>query len=288
VLEYEKHIIRGLYNLRGFSELPGSLPFIAINAAVYDAEWRMDVKEIAIRGSDLKLERFPDARTASGVYGASIATARTLAVTQRDAKNMQRMVEKCLRMPPAVNARHDLRLQRTTSSLKRAFTYQKQVLQGILETAEENQGHTSRHIECVLSFMAQRQQELSIEIARGQSKLAEASRREQMISIDIANASHRIAEETKKDGTSMKTLAVVTLVYLPCTTVSSILAMPLFDWNADDRSVVNPRIWVFFVFAVPLTAITMVIWRLWLRYRTQGKGEVVDSDSASAGNQSLP
>lgn len=86
----------------------------------------------------------------------------------------------------------------------------------------------------------------------------------------------------------MKTLAVVTLVYLPCTTVSSVFAMPLFDWNADGQSVVNPRIWVFFLFAVPLTVITIGIWSLWLKYRTEGKVQAIDLDIASAGNKLLP
>ena len=57
--------------------------------------------------------------------------------------------------------------------------------------------------------------------------------------------------------------------------------MPLFDWDADDRSVVNPRIWVFFLFAVPLTAVTIGIWRLWLNYRTKRQVQPVNLSIAS-------
>ncbi|KIX04476.1 uncharacterized protein Z518_05346 [Rhinocladiella mackenziei CBS 650.93] len=141
---------------------------------------------------------------------------------------------------------------------------------------EDQVKQVNRQLETVLSIMARAQQELSVEIARNQSKLAEENRKDQTISIDIAEASKRIAEETKRDGTSMKTLAVVTLVFLPGTTVSSILAMPVFDWDAKDGAVVNPRIWVYFALAIPLTVLTITIWHLWLMTRRRA---VKDTDA---------
>lgn len=280
--------VEELNRLRTLFELPGFLPFVAIGAAIWSTESRINNHIQLIKQSDLKLQRFPNERVANEVYGASLAVAGGIASNKRHTKIMHKMVDKCLNMKTPANIKNNPILAKRAAGLKAAFSYQKQVLQGVLEDTEEGQGNTSRQIECVLSIMAQRQQELSIEIARAQSKLAEESRREQGISIEIAKTSQTIAEETKKDGSSMKTLAVVTLIYLPCTTVSSVLAMPLFDWNADGRNVVSPRVWVFFVIAVPLTAITIGIWRVWLTYRLKGKVEAFDSDSASAGKQSLP
>lgn len=91
------------------------------------------------------------------------------------------------------------------------------------------------------------------------------SREDQKLSNSIAEASKTIAEETKKDGTSMKTLAIVTMCFLPATSVSSIFAMPLFDWEKDGRGVVNSSIWVYFVFATSLTLLTVGTWWLWQR-----------------------
>ncbi|KAK5055300.1 hypothetical protein LTR84_013050 [Exophiala bonariae] len=272
-------ITRELHNLRGFSDLPGFLAFIILNAATQNLQMMMDFSMTSIDRSGLKLTRFPDSETAAEVYGSLIASGRNLAIRQNATKMKLKMVKQCRQMPAPANARHDLRLRNTFSSLKRAFRYLEQVLESISGTGEEYQGHTGRQLECVLSIMAQRQQELSIDIARGQSKLAEASRREQVLSIEIARASHSIAKQTKKDGASMKTLAVVTLVYLPCTTVSSVLAMPLFDWNAEGRSIVNSRIWVFFVFAVPLTVLTLGIWRVWLSYRAREEDKALESEA---------
>lgn len=265
--------------LRSLYDHPGFLPFVAIGASIRSTEITMDHHMKVISESELKLQRFPNARSASEVYGSVLTVAGAIAGDKRDAQTMDTMVTKCLKMKTQPNIRNNQTLEKKSAALKAAFKYQKQVIRGLIDDAEHGQGYASRQIECVLSFMAQRQQELSIEIAQTQSKLAEASRQEQGISIEIARASKTIAEETKKDGTSMKTLAVVTLVYLPCTTVSSVLAMPLFDWDADDQSIVNPRIWVFFVFAIPLTITTIIIWRLWLRYPTKGKGSRVGNDS---------
>jgi len=273
--------VKELNRLRDLHEVPSFLAYVAIGASIWSTEWRINENTREIRDSDLKLQRFPNERVASEVYFASLTVAGGMASEKRHARTMQKFVDKCLKMRDPANGQTKPHLAKLAANLKEAFSYQRQVLQGVLDDTEQGSGTASRQIECVLSIMAQRQQALSIEISRGQAKLAEASRREQGISIEIARASQSIAAETKRDGSSMKTLAVVTLVYLPCTTVSSIFAMPLFDWDADDRSVVNPRIWVFFLFAVPLTAVTIGIWRLWLNYRTKRQVQPVNLSIAS-------
>lgn len=280
--------VKELRRLRSLYEQPELLPFVAISASIWATECRMDYHLEDIQRSNLRLQRFPDESTANEVYFASLTVAGSLESTKRHAKAMDKMVDKCLNMKTPAKVRSNPTLANRAAGLKAAFSYQKQQLRAVIDDAEYGLGYSSRQIECVLSIMAQRQQQLSIEIAQTQSKLAEASRREQAISVEISKASKTIAEETKKDGASMKTLAVVTLVYLPCTTVSSVLAMPLFHWDADDQRIVNPRIWVFFVFAIPLTITTIVIWQLWLRYPLNRKVESVETDAASVGDLSLP
>lgn len=64
----------------------------------------------------------------------------------------------------------------------------------------------------------------------------------------------------------MKTLAAVTVAFLPGTFVASFFAMPLFEWNAVGKSmVVSKRFWVYWAVTVPLTFLTLVIWVLWTR-----------------------
>jgi hypothetical protein len=62
----------------------------------------------------------------------------------------------------------------------------------------------------------------------------------------------------------MKTLAAVTVAFLPATFVASFFAMPLFDWNADPGSdVIKGRFWIYWAVAAPLTFTTIVIWLSW-------------------------
>ncbi len=60
----------------------------------------------------------------------------------------------------------------------------------------------------------------------------------------------------------MKTLAVVTMVFLPGTFTASIFAMPLFDWDAQGN-IAKPRLYVYFAVTLPLTMVTFGIWLIW-------------------------
>ena len=57
----------------------------------------------------------------------------------------------------------------------------------------------------------------------------------QVISTRDTSLSIQIARDTRRDGSSMITLAVVTLLFLPGTFVASFFTMPLFNWDAPDE-----------------------------------------------------
>ena len=64
----------------------------------------------------------------------------------------------------------------------------------------------------------------------------------------------------------MKTLAAVTVAFLPGTFVAAFFAMPLFDWDAvGDGTVVSERFWVYWAVTVPLTVVTLVVWVFWTK-----------------------
>ena len=82
-----------------------------------------------------------------------------------------------------------------------------------------------------------------------------------------------IAFEARQDGAAMMTIAVLTMVFLPATFVSSILGSNLFalvDNGAGKHTfVVSGLWWIYIVIAVPLTLITLGIWGICLRRRTK-------------------
>lgn len=47
------------------------------------------------------------------------------------------------------------------------------------------------------------------------------------------------------DSIAMKTLALVTAVFLPATFIATLFSMSMFDWQGEHGSVVSSNFWVF-------------------------------------------
>ncbi|KAI5853641.1 hypothetical protein GGS23DRAFT_620332 [Durotheca rogersii] len=74
-------------------------------------------------------------------------------------------------------------------------------------------------------------------------------------------ASERIAMETKRDNKQMKSIALMTMVFLPLTTVAAVFSMDVFDWRATGfNNVVTPYFWVYLGIAGILTVTIVGIW----------------------------
>ena len=61
----------------------------------------------------------------------------------------------------------------------------------------------------------------------------------------------------------MKTLAAVTVVFLPGTFVASMFSMSMFDWQANEVSQITPRFWIYWAVTLPLTLATVCAWYAW-------------------------
>ncbi|KAG4437607.1 hypothetical protein IFR05_006911 [Cadophora sp. M221] len=105
-----------------------------------------------------------------------------------------------------------------------------------------------------------------------------------MASLKIAEESTKIAQETRKDGMSMKTIATLSMLYLPASFVCSVFGTNFFalDTDGGERSfVVSNLWWIIVVVAVPVTLVTYGAWLWWMRRGESGK-DVID-----VGNQPL-
>lgn len=95
------------------------------------------------------------------------------------------------------------------------------------------------------------------------------TRNDQLLMTTLAEDSRYLARESKRDSTSMKAIAAVTMCFLPATFVASMFSMPIFDWDADNNrgeDVVNRRFWVYWAVTVPLTVLTVVVWLIYNWY----------------------
>jgi hypothetical protein len=71
----------------------------------------------------------------------------------------------------------------------------------------------------------------------------------------------------------MKSIALLTMVVLPGTFISTLFAIPLFNWDAESwRDVPKPRFWFYWVLTVPLTILTVVVGLAWQKiYERTGR-----------------
>ncbi|CAN9210873.1 unnamed protein product [Alternaria alternata] len=80
-----------------------------------------------------------------------------------------------------------------------------------------------------------------------------------------------LGEAARRDSSAMRTIAVVTMAFLPPTFLSAIFSMSFFNYTPDQGSVgwsVSGKFWVYWVCAVPLTCITLMIW-YWRQRRVE-------------------
>jgi len=69
----------------------------------------------------------------------------------------------------------------------------------------------------------------------------------------------------------MKTLAAVTVIFLPATYIATLFAMNMFQWQPDDGTAsggatVSNKFWIYWAITIPLTILTVGAWLFWTRY----------------------
>ncbi|KAK8075319.1 hypothetical protein PG997_009982 [Apiospora hydei] len=72
-----------------------------------------------------------------------------------------------------------------------------------------------------------------------------------------------IARDTKADSASMKTIAALTMIFLPATAVSGFFGMAFFNVTDGGVFVSSTLVWLFVVTTVPLTAFIFLAWAFW-------------------------
>ena len=99
-----------------------------------------------------------------------------------------------------------------------------------------------------------------------------AMQQEARINTALARDSRAMSTRSQRDNSSMRTIAIVSLFFLPATFVASFFAMPIIDWSGDSQSpIVSRWFWIYWVVSVPLTCVIVVGWLVW--YKKQRREE---------------
>lgn len=111
-------------------------------------------------------------------------------------------------------------------------------------------------------------------------------------SIELAKSTHQIAHASYRDSSSMKTLAIVTMFFLPGSFVSALFSMPMFKWDkADPNSPfigvgLLPQFSLYWAITLPLTVVTFCLYFMWLWQLKRERDREFDSISRKSVEQS--
>jgi hypothetical protein len=103
----------------------------------------------------------------------------------------------------------------------------------------------------------------------------------------VAVTSQEIAVIGQRDAASMKTLAVVTMFFLPGSFISALFSTPLFDWDNVDMSNWSkihvgtaPQFVLYWLVTVPLTMLTFGLYIMWLKRQRNEREKMVKAHDA--------
>ncbi|KAK8081321.1 hypothetical protein PG996_000102 [Apiospora saccharicola] len=105
-----------------------------------------------------------------------------------------------------------------------------------IEAIEEEYGHKIRDCTMRLDGMS-----MATQWAQGETNMA-------------------IAMATSRDSKHMRFIAIVTMVFLPGTFFASIFSMSFFNWQDKTTAVISSFFWVYVLFTVTCTLLTLGLW----------------------------
>lgn len=78
----------------------------------------------------------------------------------------------------------------------------------------------------------------------------------------------RIGKAAQNDSAAVKTIALLTLIFLPGTFIATVFGMGFFNFSQADNTQllqwsVSKDIWVYWAITIPVTGVTVLGWLLW-------------------------
>ncbi|KAH6632299.1 hypothetical protein F5144DRAFT_247604 [Chaetomium tenue] len=107
-----------------------------------------------------------------------------------------------------------------------------------------------------------------------QSVWNQIAREDSVTNTRISTANTMIALETKRESAQMRSIALLTMIYLPLSCVASVFSTTLFNWNpSDGEPIVSKYIWVLLTLALVLTCITVLAWHFTTNHEKKREGK---------------
>ncbi|KAI1098003.1 hypothetical protein F4804DRAFT_346684 [Jackrogersella minutella] len=78
--------------------------------------------------------------------------------------------------------------------------------------------------------------------------------------LEISSSTMEISKATQRDGSQMRSIALLTMIFLPGTFVATLFSMSFFNWNIASETILSPYIWIYAVATLILTVTTIMTW----------------------------
>ena len=98
-------------------------------------------------------------------------------------------------------------------------------------------------------------------------ELSRASRYENETMRRLNERMTELAEKNSEDSATVAVLTTLTLIYLPITVVSNFFSTSFVGTSTSNRIYVTQDWWILFVTAIPLTVLTLYVWRVWSKIK---------------------
>ncbi|KAI0427517.1 hypothetical protein F5Y09DRAFT_29245 [Xylaria sp. FL1042] len=97
-------------------------------------------------------------------------------------------------------------------------------------------------------------------------------RKDTFTNLEIAHNGLKVAQHTRRDSELMKSIALLTMIFLPATFVATLFSMGIFEWKGMHGEIlsVSPYIWLYIAVTVIITSVTLGMWYLMRRRVVEG------------------
>jgi hypothetical protein len=102
--------------------------------------------------------------------------------------------------------------------------------------------------------------------------LSQESKRENEAMRELNEEMAKLAKKNAEESVTITVLAILTTIYLPFTVVSNFFSTSFVGTGAGgDKIFVTRDCWILFVISLPLTLLTIYIWRAWSNFKINGR-----------------
>lgn len=171
----------------------------------------------------------PDFRCLHDIARHAIHVTEALEVTVQNIEHISRQHE------IFINSRTDLQAESAHQEVSERLAFFKSYIDSARQRSISNEKRMQNEIQLAFNIVAQHDAAITVEISRA----------------------------TRSDSETMKTLAFVTLTFLPPTFICAVFSMSFFHYDDGSGWAVSNKIWIYWVIAVPTTIATALVWNYW-------------------------